>query len=73
MYAWQSRCMDLEGLIPDIADALKIIDGSRVPFKTFQPGVGPYGEPQLVKIVAEHLNRIPHYGGVLRRCALLIF
>jgi hypothetical protein len=65
--------MDLEGLIPDIADALKIIDGSRVPFKTFQPGVGPYGEPQLVKIVAEHLNRIPHYGGVLRRCALLIF
>jgi hypothetical protein len=54
--------MDLEGVVADITDALKIIDGPRVPFKTFQLGVGPYGEPQLVKIVAEHLNRIPHYG-----------
>jgi hypothetical protein len=24
-------------------------------------GVGPYGEPQLVKLIAEHLNRSPQY------------
>jgi len=55
--------MELEALVQDIADVLKDIDSSRVPFKSFQPGVGPYGEPQLVKLVAEGLNRMPQYGG----------
>lgn len=55
--------MSLEAIVPDIADALKAIDCARVPFKNFQPGVGPYGEPQLVKLLAEHLNRIPRYRG----------
>jgi hypothetical protein len=55
--------MELEALVQDIADVLKGIDSSGVPFKSFQPGVGPYGEPQLVKLVAEGLNRMPLYGG----------
>lgn len=55
--------MDLETVVQDIADVLKSIDSSGAPFKDFKPGVGPYGEPQLVKLVAEHLNRIPRYGG----------
>jgi hypothetical protein len=40
--------MDLEQVVTDIADALLMIDQSAVPFKKFQAGVGPYGEPQLV-------------------------
>jgi hypothetical protein len=55
--------MDLKTVVQDIADVLKGIDSSREPFKNFQPGVGPYGEPQLVKLVAERLNDIPRYGG----------
>lgn len=53
--------MHLENVVEDIADALQTIDASRVPFKDFQAGVGPYGEPQLVRLIAEHLNRSPQY------------
>jgi hypothetical protein len=53
--------MVLESVIQDVADVLKGIDGSGEAFKNFQPGVGPYGEPQLVKLVAQHLNDIPAY------------
>ncbi len=67
------RPMDLETVINDIAEVLKAIDSSAVrfkssrpPFKEFQPGVGPCPEPQLVKLIAEGLNRIPRYGGVAR-------
>jgi hypothetical protein len=55
--------MELVSLIDDVLEALVTIDASRVPFKAFQPGVGPYGEPQLLKLVAQHLNRLPRYGG----------
>jgi hypothetical protein len=41
--------MELETIVQDIADVLKSIGSSRVPFKKFQPGVGPYGEPPLWK------------------------
>ncbi len=53
--------MDLEHVVADIADVLKIIDSSAIPFKKFRPGVGPDGEPQLVKLIAEQLNRLPRY------------
>lgn len=53
--------MHLERVVNDIADALLVIDSSSVPFRAFQAGVGPYGEPQLVKLVAEHLGRSPDY------------
>jgi len=55
--------MDLQEVVLDIADALLQIDESRVPFRSFQPGVGPYGEPQLLKLIAAHLNRLPNYRG----------
>lgn len=64
--------MELEALVQDIADVLKGIDSSVVPFKSFRPGVGPYGEPPLVKLVAEGLNRLPLYGGARRPCVLPI-
>jgi len=58
--------MTLEELVSDIGDAIVRIDKSTERFRTFQPGVGPYGEPQLVKLVAAHLKQIPKYGALLR-------
>jgi hypothetical protein len=58
--------MKLEEAIADIADGLATIDAKGVPFRTFQPGVGPYGEPKLVKLVAEYLNQFPKYRGAVR-------
>lgn len=45
-------------LVNDVAHALKCIDGAGVPFKEFQPGVDPYGEPQLLKKIVEQLNAL---------------
>jgi hypothetical protein len=59
--------MDIEAVVEDIADVLKRIDSSRLPFKKFQPGVGPYGEPQLVKLVAAGLNNIEQYAGCVKK------
>jgi hypothetical protein len=53
--------VELKELITDIADALVEIDSSGVPFKNYQPGVGPYGEPQLLVKVASWLNDLPKY------------
>jgi hypothetical protein len=55
--------MDLESVLLDIAEALLRVDASGVPFRSFRPGVGPYGEPQLLKLIAAHLNRLPKYEG----------
>jgi len=53
--------MELDEIIDDITDSLVAIDDSKIPFKDFQPGVGPYGEPQLVKRIAKQLNELPKY------------
>ena len=55
--------MELSVVVSDIADALRAIDASAVPFKNFQPGVGPYGEPQLAKRICELLNNREMYLG----------
>jgi hypothetical protein len=53
--------MELRQVVEDLADALVAVDGSRVPFKQFQPGVGPYGEPQLLHGVVRHLKSLSAY------------
>jgi hypothetical protein len=53
--------VELEQVLNDIADVLKEIDNSAGCFKGFQPGVGPYGEPQLVNLVATRLNEVRGY------------
>ena len=58
--------MELEQIVGDVATALVAVDGCGVPFKQFQPGVGPYGEPQLLGAVTRHLNTLPAYGGTAR-------
>ncbi|MGA3065488.1 MAG: hypothetical protein ABSF29_01440 [Tepidisphaeraceae bacterium] len=45
----------MQQLIDDIASAIRAVDRSGVPFKQFKCGVGPYGEPQLTKLIVQHL------------------
>lgn len=59
--------MDLNSLMNDVADELVAIDSSRIPFKHFQPGVGPYGEPQLIKELAQRLSKKPGYGKAISK------
>jgi len=58
--------MELSDVVADIAQALVAIDSSHAPFKSFQPGVGPYGEPQLLRAVVQHMNTLPAYDGTAR-------
>ena len=58
--------VELGEVLHDIADAIVRIDTSGKPFRAFQPGVGPYGEPQLVKLIAADLNQIPKYRNSVR-------
>jgi|SRR5579863_7026707 len=53
----------LPQLVSDVSNCLCEIDASGTCFKKFQPGVGPYGEPQLVKLIADRLNQTLGYGG----------
>src|SRR5438067_245824 len=55
------QTMDLEQVVNDVGDALTTIDRCGIPFKQFQPGVGPYGEPQLIAEVAKYLNTLKDY------------
>jgi len=58
--------MELERIASDIAAALAWVDKSGQAFRTFQLGVGPYGEPQLVGRIATYLNGLPEYRGAVR-------
>lgn len=58
--------MELARVLDDIVAGLLALDSCGTSFKQFQPGVGPYGEPQLVRAVAEHLNTMPAYGRQVR-------
>ncbi len=58
--------MKLEQVVTDLGAALVTIDQCGVPFKQFQPGVGPYGEPQLLAALARHLNTLPEYDRAAR-------
>jgi hypothetical protein len=48
--------ISLEHVVEATANALVNIDASGVAFRNFLPGVGPYGEPQLLTAVASRLN-----------------
>ena len=49
----------MEQVVIDIADVLKRIDNSGATFKNFRPGIGPFGEPQLVKLLAIEISQLP--------------
>jgi|SRR5271157_984962 len=66
--------MELQEVVTDIATGLSALDASGSRFREFQPGVGPFGEPQLVKQIAIYLNTLTRYGGSVRtkRCPDLL-
>lgn len=59
--------LELQDLVRDIADVLKEFDRESPVHKDFQPGIGPFGEPQLVKEIANRLNLKRGYQTVTRR------
>jgi hypothetical protein len=66
--------IELPQVVNDIADTLVEIDSGRACFKAFRPGVGPYGEPQLLRLVAERLDLKDPYRGLVatKRCPDLL-
>jgi len=48
--------MEYSEIVTSIADLLKEFDEERPIHKTFKPGIGPFGEPQIVGIIAERLS-----------------
>jgi len=47
----------MEQIVGRFAEALKWIDASGKRYRSYQPGVGPFGEPQVAKQVVEYLRR----------------
>jgi hypothetical protein len=66
--------MKLEEVVTDIAGGISALDAAGNRFREFQPGVGPFGEPQLVKQVASYLNTLTRYRESVRtkRCPDLL-
>ncbi len=58
--------MELNEIVVDIGGALACIDKNGQSFRSFRPGVGPCGEPQLVGAIAKCLNELPKYLGAVR-------
>lgn len=55
--------MQYREVIELVADILKGFDLERPVHKVFQPGIGPFGEPQIVSEIAKRLSK----GGILAR------
>jgi hypothetical protein len=58
--------LELDDLVADAADAIFRADARREAFRKSQPGIGPFGEPQLVKLIADELNQDRKYEGKAR-------
>jgi hypothetical protein len=59
-------------LVVLIADTLKEFDSSGPIFKNFKPGIGPFGEPQLVQNLAKLLEAKGHKTQIARTPDLTI-
>jgi hypothetical protein len=66
--------MELSEVLTEIAEALSAFDAAGSRFREFQPGIGPFGEPQLVRQIALHLNTLAKYEGSVqtKRCPDLL-
>ena len=49
--------MELETFVADFARGLMLADGRRPVAKEFQPGIGPFGEPDAVELVMKELEQ----------------
>lgn len=64
--------MNLNDVVRVIADLLKDFDASKPVHKHFKPGIGPFGEPQLVKEISKLLERKGHQARTRRVPDLVI-
>lgn len=48
--------MEYQNIVTKITNLLYEYDSEKPVHKEFQPGIGPFGEPQIVKIIAEKLT-----------------
>ena len=53
---WMSKPIELVELVCAVANILKVFDSERPIHKSYKPGIGPFGEPQLVKEIARRLT-----------------
>jgi hypothetical protein len=49
--------MQYSQIIKTIADVLKEYDAENPRHKEFRPGIGPFGEPQIVRVISDRLMR----------------
>lgn len=49
--------MQFSELLIEVANILKEYDCTKPIHKNFKPGIGPFGEPQLVKIISDSLTK----------------
>ena len=64
--------MELSEIVRDIADVLKQYDTEMPVHKAFKAGIGPFGEPQLIKIISGRLNELGKYNTQTKRTPDLI-
>jgi hypothetical protein len=64
--------MELNEIVKDVADVLAQFDSEKPVHKTFKAGIGPFGEPQLIKIISERLNDLGKYETQTKRTPDLI-
>jgi hypothetical protein len=50
--------VELRQVVCDFADAFKAIDSRHLIHKGFQPGIGPFGEPDGVKLALAYLQQV---------------
>jgi hypothetical protein len=48
--------MEYSDIVKTVADILKEFDSESPVHKSFRPGIGPFGEPQIVGIIARRLS-----------------
>jgi hypothetical protein len=53
--------MELNEIVKDVADVLAQFDSEKPVHKAFKAGIGPFGEPQLVRVISDRLNDLGKY------------
>ena len=55
IFQYNPALMEYSDLVRTIADILKEYDGEKPVHKSYMPGIGPFGEPQIVRIISRRL------------------
>jgi hypothetical protein len=53
--------VSLKQVVDAFAEGLQAIDAERVPYKSFKPGVGPYGEADAIRLSAPVTQNVTTY------------